>query len=67
MGFGLLTCDTLEQAHRRTSKGAEAAEAAVEMANLRRGLGPKTLNGSGPRALKASEHPGARSAYRRGR
>jgi 6,7-dimethyl-8-ribityllumazine synthase len=36
VGFGLLTCDTMEQARARTGKGAEAAEAAVEMANLRR-------------------------------
>jgi 6,7-dimethyl-8-ribityllumazine synthase len=36
IGFGLLTCDTMEQARERVSKGAEAAEAAVEMANLRR-------------------------------
>lgn len=41
IGFGLLTCDTMEQARRRVSKGAEAAEAAVEMANLRRGLSRK--------------------------
>jgi 6,7-dimethyl-8-ribityllumazine synthase len=38
LGFGLLTCDTMEQARRRISKGAEAAEAAVEMANLARSL-----------------------------
>ena len=36
IGFGLLTCDTMDQARDRVSKGAEAAEAAVEMANLRR-------------------------------
>jgi 6,7-dimethyl-8-ribityllumazine synthase len=36
IGFGLLTCDTLEQARSRSGKGAEAAEAAIEMANLRR-------------------------------
>jgi len=36
VGFGLLTCETMEQARARTEKGAEAAEAAVEMANLRR-------------------------------
>lgn len=36
VGFGLLTCDTLDQAHARMGKGAEAAEAAVEMANLAR-------------------------------
>jgi len=38
LGFGLLTCDTMEQARARVSKGAEAAEAAVEMANVRRQL-----------------------------
>ena len=38
IGFGLLTCDTMEQARRRTDKGVEAAEAAIEMANLRRNL-----------------------------
>jgi len=36
IGFGLLTCDTMEQARDRVSKGAEAAEAAIEMANMRR-------------------------------
>ncbi|HTD51642.1 MAG TPA: 6,7-dimethyl-8-ribityllumazine synthase [Thermoanaerobaculia bacterium] len=36
IGFGLLTCDTMEQARARTDKGAEAALAAIEMANLRR-------------------------------
>jgi 6,7-dimethyl-8-ribityllumazine synthase len=39
IGFGLLTCDTMEQARSRTGKGAEAAEAAIEMATLRRTLG----------------------------
>lgn len=38
LGFGLLTCDTMEQARSRVEKGAEAAEAAIEMANLRRRL-----------------------------
>jgi 6,7-dimethyl-8-ribityllumazine synthase len=41
VGFGLLTCDTMDQARSRVSKGAEAAEAAVEMANLRRLLARK--------------------------
>lgn len=36
IGFGLLTCDTMDQARARTAKGAEAADAAIEMANLRR-------------------------------
>jgi 6,7-dimethyl-8-ribityllumazine synthase len=38
IGFGLLTCDTMDQARSRTGKGAEAAEAAITMANLRRAL-----------------------------
>jgi 6,7-dimethyl-8-ribityllumazine synthase len=38
IGFGVLTCDTMEQARRRSDKGVEAAEAAIEMANLRRNL-----------------------------
>ena len=36
IGFGLLTCDTMDQARQRTGKGAEAAEAAIAMANLKR-------------------------------
>ena len=36
IGFGLLTCDTMDQARARTEKGAEAALAAIEIANLRR-------------------------------
>lgn len=38
IGFGILTCDTMEQARDRTDKGVEAAEAAIEMANLGRQL-----------------------------
>jgi len=38
IGFGILTCDTMEQARDRTDKGVEAAEAAIEMANLARQL-----------------------------
>jgi len=38
IGFGILTCDTMEQARQRGDKGVEAAEAAIEMANLRRRL-----------------------------
>ena len=38
IGFGILTCDTMDQAHERTDKGGEAAEAAIEMANLGRQL-----------------------------
>src|ERR1700686_1732620 len=45
--FGVLTCETLEQAIDRAglkmgNKGLEAALAAVEMANLRADLGPRT-------------------------
>jgi 6,7-dimethyl-8-ribityllumazine synthase len=36
IGFGLLTCDTMDQARKRAGKGAEAAEAAIAMANLKR-------------------------------
>ncbi|HEX4441325.1 MAG TPA: 6,7-dimethyl-8-ribityllumazine synthase [Thermoanaerobaculia bacterium] len=38
VGFGILTCDTMEQARGRVEKGVEAAEAAIEMANLRKRL-----------------------------
>jgi 6,7-dimethyl-8-ribityllumazine synthase len=38
IGFGILTCETMAQARERTDKGVEAAEAAIEMANLRRQL-----------------------------
>jgi 6,7-dimethyl-8-ribityllumazine synthase len=38
IGFGVLTCDTMAQARARADKGVEAAEAAIEMANLRRQL-----------------------------
>ncbi|HKT31826.1 MAG TPA: 6,7-dimethyl-8-ribityllumazine synthase [Gammaproteobacteria bacterium] len=43
VGFGVLTCDTLEQAQARAggaagNKGADAAQAALEMANLLRRL-----------------------------
>ena len=38
IGFGLLTCETMEQARARAGKGTEAAEAAIEMASLRRAL-----------------------------
>ena len=41
MGFGVLTCDTMEQARRRVENGAEAVEAALEIANLRRALSRK--------------------------
>jgi 6,7-dimethyl-8-ribityllumazine synthase len=36
IGFGVLTCDTMEQARERVGKGAEAVEAALELADLKR-------------------------------
>ncbi|HEX7251500.1 MAG TPA: 6,7-dimethyl-8-ribityllumazine synthase, partial [Thermoanaerobaculia bacterium] len=41
IGFGLLTCDSMEQARERVDKGAEAALAAIEIANLRRRRRPR--------------------------
>jgi len=38
VGFGILTCDTMDQARARSDKGVEAAEAAIEMAHLVRQL-----------------------------
>jgi len=48
VGFGILTCDTLEQARERSeegggNKGAEAALAVVEMVNLLERLGAQPL------------------------
>jgi 6,7-dimethyl-8-ribityllumazine synthase len=34
VAFGVLTCDTLEQAEARVGKGAEAVRTALEMADL---------------------------------
>ncbi len=60
--FGVLTCDTLEQAIDRAglkmgNKGFEAALAAVEMANLRADLRPRTSDLS-----KAKSNPGRRTS-----
>ena len=64
--FGVLTCDTLEQAIDRAglkmgNKGFEAALAAVEMANLKAGLGSRV---SGRQVLslrkKVARRPGKR-------
>jgi 6,7-dimethyl-8-ribityllumazine synthase len=46
VGFGVLTCDTMEQALERAgvkggNKGAEAAVAAIEQANLFRAIAAK--------------------------
>ena len=38
IGFGLLTCDSMAQAKQRVGKGAEAVEAALEVAHLARAL-----------------------------
>jgi 6,7-dimethyl-8-ribityllumazine synthase len=55
IGFGLLTCDTMDQARARTAKGTEAAEAAIVMADLRRELGGRPeAKGEGRRAKGAS-------------
>lgn len=70
--FGVLTCDTLEQAIDRAglkmgNKGFEAALAAVEMATLTAGISGQGAgtrkNGVGPRTLglsKASSRSGSR-------
>jgi 6,7-dimethyl-8-ribityllumazine synthase len=34
VSFGVLTCDTREQAEARVTKGADAVRAALEMADL---------------------------------
>ena len=57
--FGVLTCDTLEQAIDRAglkmgNKGLEAAIAAVEMANLQKNIGGKGHRPSGERSKKKS-------------
>lgn len=39
--FGVLTTDTVQQARDRIGKGAEAALAGIEMANLMRSMGPR--------------------------
>ena len=62
--FGVLTCDTLEQAIDRAglkmgNKGFEAALAAVEMASLKRAIS------SQPSAVSKKQLPPARSANRR--
>jgi len=55
--FGVLTCENLEQAIDRAglkmgNKGLEAALAAVEMANLRPDLGPRTSGSSKNKSRK---------------
>ena len=69
--FGVLTCDTLEQAIDRAglkmgNKGFEAALAAVEMASLkdgiRRSASGSRKNGSGLRGSGRKQAPASRSA-----
>jgi 6,7-dimethyl-8-ribityllumazine synthase len=62
--FGVLTCDTLEQAIDRAglkmgNKGFEAAMAAVEMASLAQAIS------SQPSAVSEKQIPPSRSASRR--
>jgi 6,7-dimethyl-8-ribityllumazine synthase len=64
--FGVLTCDTLEQAIDRAglkmgNKGFEAALAAVEMANLRADVGRRT---SAVSKGKARKRPGASKSHK---
>ncbi len=66
-GFGVLTCDTLEQAIDRAglkagNKGAEAAFAAIEMANLTAAAGTKA---SPERASRISRSPAGRQRKRK--
>jgi 6,7-dimethyl-8-ribityllumazine synthase len=56
--FGVLTCETLEQAIDRAglkmgNKGLEAAQAAVEMANLTRAVAGRSSSVVGRRALSS--------------
>jgi 6,7-dimethyl-8-ribityllumazine synthase len=64
--FGVLTCDTLEQAIDRAglkmgNKGFEAALAAVEMANLRAGLRSQVSGGRKGRSTQTSRKRKPRS------
>lgn len=68
--FGVLTCDTLEQAIDRAglkmgNKGLEAATAAIEMANLQRaivGSSSRQKNKSGSGKKRSATRPSASSA-----
>jgi len=72
--FGVLTCETLEQAIDRAglkmgNKGFEAALAAVEMASLKTAIGSQPLGRSAQGGLRAAvsqkQIPPSRSATRR--
>ena len=62
-GFGVLTCDTVEQAIDRAgvkagNKGAEAAVACVEMVNLHQQLQPGSRAGAPLRAVDSRKKKG---------
>jgi 6,7-dimethyl-8-ribityllumazine synthase len=63
--FGVLTCDTLEQAIDRAglkmgNKGFEAALAAVEMASLRAAIGPRASGARKAHGTPAKASPAKR-------
>ena len=60
IGFGLLTCHTMEQARARSEKGREAAEAAIEMARLRRALARASRANGERRRAKGDSTTGSR-------
>jgi len=67
--FGVLTCDTLEQAIDRAglkmgNKGFDAALAAIEMASLTRAIGKPAVSRQ-PSAVRRKQIPPSRSASRR--
>jgi 6,7-dimethyl-8-ribityllumazine synthase len=69
-GFGVLTCDTLEQAIERAglkmgNKGFEAALAAVEMASLKEAIGGRrSAKGNAARRARSRTQPEKRSSTR---
>ena len=70
--FGVLTCDTLEQAIDRAglkmgNKGFEAALAAIEMANLKEAIRSHSPAVGSKRERLASKHPASKSISRKKR
>ncbi len=70
--FGVLTCDTLEQAIDRAglkmgNKGMEAALAAVEMANLKAVVGKKVVRPPSSVVRKSARGTGSKRAKRKSR
>jgi 6,7-dimethyl-8-ribityllumazine synthase len=68
--FGVLTCDTLEQAIDRAglkmgNKGLEAALAAVEMANLKRAVRKAAVSHQPSAVRKNKVQPGSKKRKRR--